>query len=248
MADAPRCREVYISAFDLAFGLIADRTRDGGTIRETRSPVGDHGPFPPHGLTTYSPPIIGVGPHSGDPHYEPVRRQDGVIGHGDFVLIDLWAKLDRPRSVYSDLTRVGFVGETVPARYEDIFTIVARARDAAIACVRDAYAADAPRRLGVCDAAPAGDRRWPDTARISSTGRDITSARKSTATARTWTTSRPTKNGSSCAGLCFSVEPGIYFEFGVRSEINVFVDGGGTVTSPAAFRPRSADPVDRRSQ
>ncbi len=29
---------------------------------------------------------------------------------------------------------------------------------------------------------------------------------------------------------CFSVEPGIYFdEFGVRSEVNVFVDGGGTV-------------------
>ena len=29
---------------------------------------------------------------------------------------------------------------------------------------------------------------------------------------------------------CFSIEPGIYFEeFGVRSEVNVFVDGDGTV-------------------
>jgi Xaa-Pro aminopeptidase len=29
---------------------------------------------------------------------------------------------------------------------------------------------------------------------------------------------------------CFSVEPGIYLpEFGVRSEVNVFVDGAGTV-------------------
>jgi Xaa-Pro dipeptidase len=29
---------------------------------------------------------------------------------------------------------------------------------------------------------------------------------------------------------CFSVEPGIYLpEFGVRSEVNVFVDGGGQV-------------------
>ena len=37
-----------------------------------------------------------------------------AIGRGDFVLVDLWAKLDRPRSVYSDLTRMGFVGETVP--------------------------------------------------------------------------------------------------------------------------------------
>ena len=36
-------------------------------------------------------------------------------------------------------------------------------------------------------------------------------------------------------GLCFSVEPGIYLpEFGVRSEVNVFVgEKGATVTGPA---------------
>ena len=29
---------------------------------------------------------------------------------------------------------------------------------------------------------------------------------------------------------CFSVEPGIYFdEFGMRSEVNVFIDGEGNV-------------------
>ena len=29
---------------------------------------------------------------------------------------------------------------------------------------------------------------------------------------------------------CFSIEPGIYLhEFGVRSEVNVYVDGAGTV-------------------
>ena len=28
----------------------------------------DH--FADNGMTTYSPPIVGVGPHSGDPHYE----------------------------------------------------------------------------------------------------------------------------------------------------------------------------------
>ena len=47
------------------------------------------------------------------------------MNEGDFVLIDLWAKLDRPRAVYSDLTRVGFVGKEVPAKYEEIFRIVA---------------------------------------------------------------------------------------------------------------------------
>ena len=109
--------KVTKSAYDMAFPLIAERVRAGGTIRETevQSAIMDH--FHRHGLTTYSPPIVAVGPHSGDPHYEPVAGKDGTIGPGDFVLIDLWAKLDRPGSVYSDLTRVGFVGDKVPAQY-----------------------------------------------------------------------------------------------------------------------------------
>ncbi len=218
------------SAFDLAFGLIAQRVRGGGTIRETevQSAIMDH--FHRNGLTTYSPPIVGVGPHSGDPHYEPVVGQDGVIGPDDFVLIDLWAKLDRPRSVYSDLTRVGFVGETVPERYQDIFAIVAQARDAAIACVREAYADGRPLQGWEVDAAC---RRVIDASGygryfIHRTGHNIGQEVHG--------------NGAHMDNLetheerlvlrrtCFSVEPGIYLEeFGVRSEVNVFVDGGGTV-------------------
>ncbi len=218
------------SAFDLAFGLIADRVRGGGTIRETevQSAIMDH--FHRNGLTTYSPPIVGVGPHSGDPHYEPVVGKDGVIGNGDFVLIDLWAKLDRPRSVYSDLTRVGYVGETVPQRYQDIFGVVARARDAAIACVQDAYAANRPLQGWEVDAAC---RRVIDDAGygrffIHRTGHNIGQEVHG--------------NGAHMDNLetheerlvlrrtCFSVEPGIYFDdYGIRSEINVFVDGGGKV-------------------
>ena len=222
--------KVTCSAFDLAFGLIAERVRAGGTIRETevQSAIMEH--FHRNGLTTYSPPIVGVGPHSGDPHYEPVVGKDGVIAKGDFVLIDLWAKLDCPRSVYSDLTRVGFVGEMVPQRYEDIFAIVARARDAAIACVRNAYAAKRPLQGWEVDAAC---RKVIDDAGygayfIHRTGHNIGQEVHG--------------NGAHMDNLetheerlvlrrtCFSVEPGIYFEeFGVRSEINVFVDGGGTV-------------------
>ena len=119
--------KVTTSAYDVAFPLIAERVRSGGVIRETevQSAIMDH--FHRPGLTTYSPPIVAVGPHSGDPHYEPVAGKDAVIGLGDFVLIDLWAKLDLPRAVYSDLTRVGFVGEQVPPKYETIFQVVARA-------------------------------------------------------------------------------------------------------------------------
>ena len=219
-----------IAAYDVAWGLIAERVQSGGTVRETevQSAIMDH--FHRHGLTTYSPPIVGVGPHSGDPHYEPVAGRDAEIGRGDLVLVDLWAKVDRPRAVYSDLTRMGFVADVVPTKYEEIFAIVARARDAAIACVRDAYAAGRPLHGWEVD--DAGRRVIDDAGYgaqfIHRIGHNIGQEVHG--------------NGANMDNLethderlvlrrtCFSIEPGIYFaEFGVRSEVNVFVDGSGAV-------------------
>src|SRR5205807_5692026 len=112
------------SAYDAAFAFIRQGTRQGGKVRETavQQVILDH--FKAHQLVTDHPPICAVGPHSGDPHYSPGAGSDSAIREGDFVLIDLWAKLDRPRSVYSDLTWTGFVGKEVPVRYEAIFQIV----------------------------------------------------------------------------------------------------------------------------
>ena len=39
------------------------------------------------------------------------------LKEGDFVLLDMWAKMDVPAGVYSDLTKVGFMGENVPVKY-----------------------------------------------------------------------------------------------------------------------------------
>ncbi len=145
-------------------------------------------------------------------------------------MVDLWAKLDRPRSVYSDLTRMGFVGDAVPGKYEVIFAIVAQARDAAISCVREAYAAGRPLRGWEVDAA---GRRVIDAAGygphfIHRIGHNIGQEVHG--------------NGANMDDLethderlvlrrtCFSIEPGIYFEeFGIRSEVNMFVDDKGGV-------------------
>jgi Xaa-Pro aminopeptidase len=206
----------------------------------------DH--FHEFGLTTYSPPIVGVGPHSGDPHYEPCREHDTPIRQGDFVLVDLWAKLDRPRAVYSDLTRVGFVGTAVPDSYEAIFQIVARARDAAIARVRAAFAANQPLHgwevddaaRQVIDAASHGPHF------VHRTGHSIGQETHG--------------NGANMDDLethderlvlrrtCFSIEPGIYLpEFGVRSEVNVFIDGTGGVHVTGGLQTRVVSILDRTS-
>src|SRR5262249_21355744 len=115
------------SAYDVAFAFIADRVKRGTAVCETdvQKCIMDH--FAAHNLVTAHPPIVGVNAHSGDPHYAPGPGHDAPIKEGDFVLIDLWAKLDKPRAVYSDLTWTCFVGKEVPEKYEKIFRIVAAA-------------------------------------------------------------------------------------------------------------------------
>jgi Xaa-Pro aminopeptidase len=218
------------AAYGVAWRYIAEQVTSRGSVRETEVQARIMQHFGEHGLTTYHPPIVAANAHSGDPHFDTSPANDTEIREGDFVLIDLWAKLARPRSVYSDLTRVGFVGTSVPAKYEHVFQIVAAARDAAIAAVQDAFAAGRPiagwqvdqAARTVIDSAGYGD------AFIHRTGHNIGQEVHG--------------NGANMDNLdtredrlvlprtCFSIEPGIYLpEFGVRSEVDVLIDAGERV-------------------
>jgi Xaa-Pro aminopeptidase len=218
------------SAFDVAFAFIAERVRRDGSVRETevQQRIMDH--FAAHGLVTDHPPICGVGPHSGDPHYSPGPGSDAPIRQGDFVLIDLWAKVDRPRSVYSDLTWTGFVGTEVPSKYTDVFRIVATGRDAAISKVQEAFRSGTPLQGWQVDQAARDviEQAGYGPYFCHRTGHSIGQETHG--------------NGANMDNLethdqrrvlprtCFSVEPGIYLpEFGVRSEVNVFVDANSKV-------------------
>jgi Xaa-Pro dipeptidase len=218
------------AAFDAAFGFMADRVRTHGSVRETEVQQCIMDYFQKHDLVTDHPPIVGVGPHSGDPHYAPDARTDANIKAGDFVLVDLWAKLNRPRSVISDLTRVGYLGTEVPEKYEKIFQIVRQARDAAIACVRDAFA------TGKSLQGWQVDRACRDVIEKAGYGEQFCHRTGHSIGQETH------GNGANMDDLethelrrvlprtCFSIEPGIYLpEFGVRSEVDVYVDAESKV-------------------
>jgi Xaa-Pro aminopeptidase len=218
------------SAFDVAFGFTTDRIRSGRPPRETEvvQVILEH--FKRNGVICDHPPICAVGPNSGNPHYEPIAGRDAVVTEGSFVLVDLWAKCDRPRAVYSDLTRTAFAGREVPAKVRAVFEVVAQARDAAIATVRNAFAAGRPLMGWEVDNAARGviEKAGHGEAFCHRTGHSIGQEVHG--------------NGANMDGLetreerrvlrrtCFSIEPGIYLpEFGVRSEVDVFVDGAGKV-------------------
>lgn len=230
--------------FDKAWSLIAERVRAGGRIRETevQQAIMDH--FAENGLTTYHPPIVGVGPHSGDPHYAPQKGADADIGEGDFVLVDLWAKMDKPMAVYSDLTRVGFVGTDVPDKYEKIFQVVAAARDAAISCVREAFASGRTLQGWEVDqacrevivAAGYGDYY------VHRTGHSI--GQETHGNGANMDNLETREERRVMRRTCFSVEPGIYLpEFGIRSEVDVFVDGDGEVHVTGGLLQASVLPI-----
>ncbi|WP_010588464.1 M24 family metallopeptidase [Schlesneria paludicola] len=229
------------SAYAAAWAMIAAAVRANGETTESAvsATIMEH--FDKHGLTTYHPPIVGVNAHSGDPHYE---TGEAPIRAGDFVLIDLWAKLNQPRAVYSDLTRVGFVGESVPKKYEAIFLIVAAARDAAIQLVKERFARnetlqgyevdDAARR--VIEHAGYGQYFVHRTGH--SIGQETHGNGANIDNLETHETRRI------LPGCCFSIEPGIYLpEFGIRSEVNVFVDHQRQVHVTAGTLQTSVIPI-----
>jgi Xaa-Pro aminopeptidase len=187
------------------------------------------GRFAERGLVTKDPPIVAVNANSAMPHYEPTRERHSKINRGDFVLIDLWAKPNKPNSVYADITWTSFVGETVPDEVTKVFNVVRDARDAATDFVKEAFGEgrtvygwqvdDVCRN--VIEKAGYGQYF------IHRTGHNIhTEVHGNGAN----TDNLETKDERVLIPkTCFSIEPGIYLEgrFGVRSEIDVYVDESG---------------------
>ncbi len=225
-----KASEITNAAFGKAWSFIAERIRTAGFVEELDvcQQILQH--FEEHNATTYSPPIVGVNANGGNPHYSTGSGACTTIREGDFVLVDLWAKLKTPGACYSDLTRTGYVGTTVPEKYNQVFQIVAAARDAGVQCVRDAFAARRPVTGGEVDDAV---RRVIETAGYGKqfchrTGHNLAQEVHGNGTHM--------DNLETCEqrlilpGTLFTIEPGIYLpEFGVRSEINVYITQQGEV-------------------
>ena len=60
----------HTRGFHCASTFIAEQVRANGSVEEAcvRDVIMDR--FTKNKMTTYHPPIVGVGPHSGNPHYE----------------------------------------------------------------------------------------------------------------------------------------------------------------------------------
>jgi Xaa-Pro dipeptidase len=210
-----------------AFQEIGRRVRSGGTHEfEIQQWIMEA--FARAGLVTIDPPIVAVNANSGNPHFEPRADRSTPMREGDWVLLDIWAKLDRPNAVYYDITWTGFIGRSPSPKHREIFDIVTRARD-----------------IG-CEAAKKGVESGRKTAgwEIDQAVRDFIASKGygqyfTHRTGHSIGSADVHGNGPNIDNLetkderelipnvAFSIEPGIYLpEFGVRSEVNVLVRNG----------------------
>ncbi|HEX3571099.1 MAG TPA: Xaa-Pro peptidase family protein [Acidobacteriaceae bacterium] len=184
--------------------------------------------FRREGLVWEHGPNVSCGPNSADSHYEPMAATSRPIRSGDFVLIDLWAKLPDTGAVYYDITWTGVVGREPTEREQTIFSTVRAARDAAILRVQKAFAANQPiRGCDADDAArevirAAGYADWFTHRTGHNIGVEIHGAGAHLDNFETHDVRLILPN------TCFSVEPGLYFqgEFGIRSEVNMMTRPG----------------------
>jgi len=179
--------------------------------------------FRAKGLFTDHGPIVAVNANASNPHYEPTAEKHSGIRRGDLLLIDLWAKLDRPGSVYYDITWTGYCGANPPERMLNVFQVVSGARDAAVSLVQSA-AAEGRELAGfqVDDAArghiqSAGFGAYFFHRTGHSIGEEVHGNGANMDNYETHDERRVMPR------TCFSVEPGVYLpEFGIRSEVNVY--------------------------
>ena len=219
---------LVLQAKDYAFAWIGSQLRDGKTITEYNVQQEILGQFDAMDLVTDHPPIVAANAKSSDPHYAPSETDTQEIKAGDFILIDLWAKQKEPDAVFADTTWVAYAGETVPAKYIEIFDIVKEARDRAVRFIREKWAVDEPiygYEVDDCVRGYITEKGYGEFF-IHRTGHNIGTVIHGNGVNLD---NLETRDGRALiSGVCFSIEPGIYLsDFGVRTEIDVFLAGPG---------------------
>lgn len=173
--------------------------------------------------TSGGKPIVAIRENTANVHYFANKKTDLKLDQSSLIMIDLWARLDEPRSPFADITWMAYFGRKVPKEYDQKFELVRVARDRAVRHIKDALKKKETRtglethRIVEEEFEKEGvnDRFLHTTGHslgfISPHGRQPGISR-----------ANPDyiyKN------LGYTIEPGLYFKnFGVRSELDFYID------------------------
>jgi Xaa-Pro dipeptidase len=210
-----------------AFQVAAKGVRDGRPVTEFDLKQWIVKEFDVAGITADEGPDVAVGANASDPHYGPVEGKSALIREGELLLLDVWGKKKTPRSVYYDVTWIGFLGATVPEKYAKVFGVVRDARDKAIELIRSSIAKGKPLQGWQVDNAARAVIKEAGYGKyfFHRTGHSIGESVHGNGVNMDGLETRDSRH--LIARTCTSIEPGIYLgEFGIRSEVNVYIGEG----------------------
>jgi Xaa-Pro aminopeptidase len=208
-----------------AFALAARGVRDGKPLTEVSLQQFILTEFEKADIATEESPDVAVNAHASDPHYAPSNERPTEIKEGDLLLLDVWGKLKTPGSVYYDIAWVGYLGAKVPEKYAKVFRVILQARDNAVALIQSAIAAGKPLQGWQVDKAARSvvEKAGYGKYFIHRTGHSIGQTVHGNGVNMDGLETYDSRHLIPCT--CNSVEPGIYLpDFGMRSEVNVYID------------------------
>lgn len=191
--------------------------------------------FKDTGLRTEHPPIVAVNENSANPHYQPTQYKYSKITSGDLLLIDLWAKSQDPDSPYGDITWTAYLGPKIPHKIRKVFQVVRKARDRGVEFLQECFGANRIPQGWEVDDAVRGTIKRAGYAEyfVHRTGHNL--GRELHGNGANFDNLETHDTRLVIPGIACTIEPGIYLEgeFGIRSEINVFLSSDGPeVTTP----------------
>ena len=179
---------------------------------------------------------VAIGANTAKPNYVPSQRSSRAIKEGQLIMLRLTgAVLDSDRPIHASLSWVGYVGKTVPERFEKVFDAVSGARDQTVAFIREragkrrllrGFEADQQARQAVGKAGLAS--RF-----VHSTGHSLDTSLYGDGANLDDYESHDTRN--LVVGSGFTVGPGVYIpgDFGIQTTASVhMVQGDVEVTTP----------------
>src|SRR6185295_15853946 len=183
-----------------------------------------------------APPVVAAGANTADPYYVPSADKTAAIKRGDLIVISVAAKLDKPEGIYAAETWCAIADATVPAPIAKAFETASLARDQAMALIGDRARKNRPVTGAEVDdvtrafikKAGFADRVMHRTGHsidndLQGGGADLDDFEVKDSRILT-------------PGTGFTIGPGLYFpgQFGVRSEVSVYLaPGGPEITTPA---------------
>lgn len=224
---------------DETFKEIAKQIKAGLHPKEYEIQAFMHDLMRKNGMKWEDGPVVAINEHAADPHFEPTPENSFEMNEGDLVLLDLWAKRDKPGAIYYDITWMGFIGTEIPEKIKDIFRIAADARDTGYKLVKERFEGNVPVHGWEVDDAvravieKAGYGKYF----IHRTGHNIGEEVHGNGA---HIDNLETKDERLIIpGTCFSIEPGIYIpdeKIGFRTELDVYITGDGKACVEGAIQ------------